>query len=202
MLGNGKGVEMNALQAAEGGVEMHNCIIQGGSHAFSIDNATDGDKTINVHHCTFVDSLRSISGDTAAVVVCDQVTNDDEVTFQNNIVAHLADTSLDHGLLLTVNFDLNQCVAWNYNCYHHAGASGKWRDEPTEYTAIANWKTLWSPAEANSIYSNPQFVDYAAGNFRLASNGQSALTASSTGGPVGAYQTGSEEIGVRASPSY
>jgi hypothetical protein len=194
--GLGKGIEVNAAQASDGGMEIYQNVIAGGSHAFSIDNATDGDKTMNVHDNTFVDSLASMSGDTASVIVCDPVTNDDEVTFRNNIVAHLADSDADHGLVLTVGFDLDQCASWDYNCYWHAGGTIRLRDDPTNYTTLAAWQTLWSPAEANSIFSNPEFVNYAAGNFRLANNGQAALTASSTSGPVGAYKTGLETIGL------
>jgi len=200
--GRGKGIAANAFEAAEGGMEIHRNVIQAGSWAFSIRNATDLAKTMTVHHNTFVDSLQSTSGEEAGVVVGQPVTNDSHVTFRDNIVAHLADTDLDHGLVLTVGFDPNQCAQWNYNCYHHAGASASFRDDPTNYTTLGGWQTLWTPAEANSIYSNPQFVDYAAGNFRLASAGQAALTASSTGGVVGAYVTGTETIGVRSSPAY
>jgi len=56
--------------------------------------------------------------------------------------------------------------------------------------------------QANSIESDPEFVDPDGNDYRLADNGQAALTASSTGGPVGCYITGSEEIGLRVSPSY
>ena len=55
--------------------------------------------------------------------------------------------------------------------------------------------------QANSIEADPEFEDMQNHNFQLADNGQVALTASSTGGPVGCYITGDEEIGLRADPT-
>ena len=49
---------------------------------------------------------------------------------------------------------------------------------------------------------SPTVTFAGAGDYRLSSNGQDALTASDVGGPVGCYVTGSEEIGVRTSPGY
>lgn len=102
---------------------------------------------------------------------------------------------------------------FNYNCYYDTSGP-RWFDQATTYTVFAGgggWQehmaTYGTDAyggvyDANSIYSDPQFVDFNGGDYRLASNGQAALTASSTGGPVGCYITGTEERGVRASPTY
>lgn len=91
----------------------------------------------------------------------------------------------------------------NNNCYFvEGGGTLTFVDKNgSNVTGIANWRTVTSD-EANSITSDPQFVSAASDNFRLASNGQAALTASSTGGPVGCYITGTEEIGIRANPTY
>lgn len=49
--------------------------------------------------------------------------------------------------------------------------------------------------EANSQVTAPQFVDRAAGDFHL-QPGSPALTASSTGGPVGCYVSAGDTVGL------
>ena len=57
------------------------------------------------------------------------------------------------------------------------------------------WQTLTGD-EANSSETTPTFTDAANDDYTLVQNGQAALTASSTSGPIGCYITGSETIGV------
>ena len=90
----------------------------------------------------------------------------------------------------------------NYNCYY-APTTIRWYGNANgdSYTSLSSWQTETSQ-EANSITSDPEFTNIGTGDYTLAANSQAALTASSTGGPVGCYVTGSEEIGMRADPGY
>lgn len=109
--------------------------------------------------------------------------------------------------------DLNDIARFNYNVYHDRDGSPRW-DDPgfAVQTTMAGYQSaqaaLWDAdsygreIEQDSQYSDPDFVNFASGDYKLNSNGQAALTASSTGGVVGCYVTGAEEIGVRASPTY
>lgn len=77
----------------------------------------------------------------------------------------------------------------DYNVFYHASAY-RWRlDETTAYTTLANWRTATS-REANSQTADPTFVNASgtsAVDYRLQA-GSPALTASTSGGQVGAYE--------------
>lgn len=94
--------------------------------------------------------------------------------------------------------DVSSHTAWSadYNLYY---ARERWSYNSSSYTTLANWRTAISD-EANSSLQDPLFVSVGTYDFHLQA-GSPALTASSTGGPVGAYITGSETIGAGASSS-
>ena len=64
------------------------------------------------------------------------------------------------------------------------------------------WVFIDTGQKGEGILDIKEFVDLANHDYRLANHGQAALTASSSGGPVGCYITGNEEIGLRASPGF
>ncbi len=78
----------------------------------------------------------------------------------------------------------------NYNKYYEGGNTPVYAAVLTTYTGIAAWRTATSK-EANSTEGAPNFVNAAGGNYRTTGD-----TGSSTGGPRGAYITGSEQIGA------
>lgn len=91
-------------------------------------------------------------------------------------------------------------ITFNYNHYYDADSTPTWSELGTTYTSLAAWQAAVA-GDANSTYSDPLFTNVATNDFTL-QGGSPARTSSSTGGPVGCYITGSENIGVRASPSY
>lgn len=90
--------------------------------------------------------------------------------------------------------DTNSLTGWttDYNLYY--ASSPYWTYDGDGYSSIATWRAAIS-GDANSSVADPQYVDRAEKDYRV-SVGSPALTASSTGGPVGAYITGSEAIGI------
>jgi hypothetical protein len=98
----------------------------------------------------------------------------------------------------------------DYNFYQQSSPS--FYLNGTTHTSFANYQAAMASTygldaygnehEANSQMGTVTFVNEAGGDYHLADNGQAALTASTTGGPVGCYITGEEEIGLRASPTY
>lgn len=105
--------------------------------------------------------------------------------------------------------DLSDIRRFNYNFY--VDATPRWNADGSVFTSIAtyqgqvdNYGTDGYGAlyEANSQHGTVTFVNEGAGNYKLSDNGQAALTASVTGGKVGCWVTDSEEIGVRANPTY
>ncbi len=116
--------------------------------------------------------------------------------FVNNIVAVFANSTQ---VLVNAQQALTNFVIWDYNRYYENGNTPQYFVGSTQ-TGIANWRTA-SSRDANSTEGDPGFTNQAAGDYTL-SGGSACLTASSTGGPIGCYITGSEEIGLRASPTY
>ena len=121
--------------------------------------------------------------------------------WRDNIV--YSPSAMSSGYFVTTSaWDSGSITQWtwadwtiDYNCYYAPTALRWYGDALGELvTSLADWRTE-TGQEANSIDSDPEFVG--GGDYRLANNAQAALTASSTGGPVGCYVTGSEEIGIR-----
>lgn len=83
----------------------------------------------------------------------------------------------------------------SYNRYWSSTGTPAWNKLSVNYNTIGDWQTSGA-IESNSSYGDPSFVSRGT-DWKL-SGSSDALTASSTGGPVGCYLTGSEEIGVEA----
>lgn len=116
--------------------------------------------------------------------------------FRDNIVAGV---EAGNTQVLVNAFDvasLNNFTQWNYNLYYNNGATPTFAMNGVVHSGLAAWQAA-SGRDSNSITTAPQFVDAAAKNFRLVNNGQPALSASSTGGALGSYLTGTEVIGRR-----
>lgn len=88
--------------------------------------------------------------------------------------------------------DATSLASWSsdYEMYY---GQNRWSYNSTAYTTLANWRTAISD-DTNSSVQDPLYVNAGTYDFHL-QVGSPALTASSTGGPVGAYITGSETIG-------
>ena len=68
-------------------------------------------------------------------------------------------------------------------------------------SGLPAWRAS-SGRDAHAVVTAPQFTDATTHDYRLLANGQPALTASSSGGPVGAYLAPGDVIGPRAAPPY
>jgi hypothetical protein len=83
----------------------------------------------------------------------------------------------------------------NYNGYTKNGGTLSWAYSGVQYNSFSSWRTV-SGRDANSqLLGTGLFVDRANGDFRI-NAGHAAMTASSTGGQIGAYAAG-VTIGVR-----
>lgn len=79
------------------------------------------------------------------------------------------------------------------NCYYLVSGTQRWVTNGTTYTSLANWKSAVQAEvanqEANSIESNPSFVDAGNGDYRL--SGGSPCEGTGTGGAnMGCFQPG------------
>lgn len=108
----------------------------------------------------------------------------------NNVFFHAAAGQTFHN----VEF-LSELADSNWNIYYNAG---NWQvNDGTVASTLANWKTF-SSLDGASIASNPNFVNSLGSNpedFKRTSYVEN-FTGSSYGSKAGAYETGSEQIGV------
>lgn len=132
------------------------------------------------------------------------------IAFKNNIVyapsGHtgymVSSAAFDTGSM--ENWDWSDFSVIDYNCYYMVGGGAPrfyGRALGSGMTGLSNWQTETGD-EGNSITSDPEFVDAANGDYRLANNSQEALTAGDTGGRLGCYELGTETIGIRANYQY
>ena len=74
----------------------------------------------------------------------------------------------------------------NYNAYYKNGANVTFAFNGREYSSLSAWRTATNRDLNSQVLTSSPFVDRASGNFRVAP-GHPAMTASSTGGQLGAY---------------
>lgn len=173
--------------------------------AWRADPAGEGPNHCRLYNNTFVNSVASTDRHEALIWFEGTVPPSGNEWY-NNIVANTsASSTVNLGCIQMTTAITTAFSILDYNNYYNAGSSLYFSDNQDNDTSgswmnFASWQSFVSD-EANSITSNPSFVNSAAGNFRL-NTGSPALTAGDNGGPVGCYITGNEEIGLRANPTY
>jgi hypothetical protein len=159
---------------------------------FLIDGLSDprvGTLDFNIHHNTIV-----VSGSNHAF----SVENDADIgpsIFENNIIYAVAGHTGRFLRCTVASTEWSWSADWSLddNCYFTAGTLTFLNSDGSTVTGIANWRTAVSD-EASTITDDPRFVSLALHDYRL--------QAGSPASGKGCYVTGSEEIGVRANPSY
>lgn len=146
-----------------------------------------------VHHNTIITPA---PGGTSGPVYVESGVDMTGNEFRDNIIASLVPGTTQVLVNAYEVASLANFTRWDYNLYYNNGATPTFAVNGALQSGLANWQSA-SGRDANSRVTLPQFVNPGAADFRLANNGQAALTASSTGGPVGCYITGSETIGIR-----
>ena len=190
------------------GIDVYQNLAVGCIQAWRADPAGEGPNHCRVFNNTFVDSVQTggLGLPHEAVIWFEGSVAPSGHEFYNNIVANTSTSStVNLGCIQMTTAITTAFSVIDYNNYYNGGGSLYFSDNQDndvsgDWMSFASWQTFVSD-EANSITSNPSFVNAGAGNYRL-NVGSAALTAGSTGGPVGCYITGSEEIGLRTSPTY
>jgi hypothetical protein len=114
------------------------------------------------------------------------------LSFTNNLVTNPGGVSSSYE-----SFSGGEATAkgavWSidYNMYY---GQDRWSYNGAAYTTIGTWRTAVSD-ETHSSVQDPLYVNAGSNNFHL-QGGSPALTASNSGGPIGAYIIGNETIGV------
>jgi len=143
-------------------------------------NIAGGAKNISIYNNTLDNNASGIgfSGDADDYGVTNHVIRNNIITTSTEAIG-----AGDIGSLADVTI--------NYNHYYNFT---RFTVHGNIFSTIASWRTE-TGKEANSATSNPQYVNSGGDNFHL-SPGSPALRSSDTGGPVGAYLTGNEVIGI------
>lgn len=168
------------------GVDIYQNLIVNSGFATEMANDGGGGDAIRIFNNTIVDFAYS------ALVVADVQTTS---AFYNNICYRSSSSSAEF-----VNGDgismATGVSPLDYNFYYEAGGAPAWSNNGVVYNSLEAWRTaMGSPKETHSSVTDPLFVG--SGSYKL-QGGSPALTASSTGGPIGCYITGTEEIGLAA----
>jgi hypothetical protein len=178
-------VTQNLLIGAAGGA--------GGDVGIGFFNASAPEcRYFNVHHNTIIgggDEGRGVVSTYSSVAL-------NGCEFRDNIVACFVSSTQ---VLVNAEQALTNFTTWDYNRYYENGNTPQYFVGSTQ-TGIVDWRSA-SSRDANSTEGDPSFVNQASGDYKLA-GGSPCLTGSSTSGPQGCYISGSEEIGLRASPTY
>jgi|JI10StandDraft_1071094.scaffolds.fasta_scaffold10523_2 hypothetical protein len=186
------------------GVNIYQNLGVGNSQNFRGDPAGEGPSEVHVYNNTFVDTISSGNAHDAVIWMEGSVSSTGN-EFYNNIVANTSASSTVNLHTVQVASPSTAFAIIDYNNYYNAGSTLYFSDNQDNDTSgswmqLTAWRTHTGD-ETNSITTDPSFVNAAGGNYRL-NTGSAARTAGNTGGVIGAFITGNEEMGLRASPTY
>jgi hypothetical protein len=159
-------------------------VIAGGTGSgFTLSSETTPARNLLVHHIT-VARLRQASTMQGGIYGKNSISSN--VTIRDSIF-DLDNGSQGHGIAFGEISTLPAVL--NYNAYSKNGGNVSFAYNGVQHNSIAAWRSA-SGRDANSlILASGPFVDRAGGNFRIPA-GSPALTASSTGGQLGAFAGG------------
>jgi hypothetical protein len=195
---------MSLKDSSSQGVSIHHNLSVRAS-AFEIDN---GGSTVSNSFFAYNNTFAGASSLGSLVRYENLAQYSGSSSFYNNICMDNSGTVTNmwlrnDGQTETFSTHFARYTLLDYNVYFDSNGAATFNDATSRnFTGYRSQLTGYPAAvrEANSVESPVTFVS--ASDYRLAANGQAALTRSNVGGPVGCYVTGSEEIGPRTSPSY
>lgn len=195
---------LHVKEASAAGVEIdHNLIIDSNFLQVIHPGIAGESNTFNVHNNTV--SNGSTTGSQALIMnAFDSITDTlGSSQFYNNLMVDRAGGTVSFfwSPFDTETFESHfvRYTLFDYNVYYDANGPAQFDDGPTvDLAGFVAQLGAWQ--ESHSLNVTVTFSG--ADDYRLLANGQGALTASDVGGPVGAYVTGSEEIGIRSNPVY
>lgn len=162
--------------------------VPAGQHTLAFENSAPTEcRNFKVYNNTFIGGGDEVQG----VVYVEGTIDGEGCEFYNNIVATMVDST---SRAVWSDFDLSAFARWDYNRYYENGNTIQYHHPGGTVSGLAAWQS-GSGRDAHSSEGTPGFVNAATGDYHLA-GGSACLTAGDTGGPIGAYITGDEVIGL------
>lgn len=174
-----------------GVTEVHHVLCQDyRDYGLSLSNETQAPRNFLIHHNTFTGGCTSNVNCIGAIYLQDAASQTN-VTIRDNLV----DVETTYGAQgINAGEATYSFPTTNYNGYYEAGGSYGWSYNGLPYTTLANWRTATGQEANSQVLGSDPFTNRASDVFTVA-GGHAALTASSTGGEIGAYE-GSIDPGV------
>jgi hypothetical protein len=166
----------------------HDVIPGGIGTGVSLSSETSSARNILVHHLTIARMQSNALINGGLYARRGMSTN---VQFRDNLV-ELDNGPNGHGVAMAEITTMPQVL--DYNAYYKNGANVTFAFNNVQYNSLASWRSATGRDAHSQVLTSSPFVDRANANFRIAP-GHPAMTASSTGGQLGAY-AGPETPGV------
>lgn len=176
------GIEIACTEGVGGGGDYYQNIVEDCSYGFFVSQDT---LNVVIYNNTLVcDNDDSGEGGPLGGMFCGA-----DTTAYNNIC--VIKTS---GTVLNERYRTDPPWLTNYNRYYATGGGYFYRHDSGNFTSLLDWQAAFT-VDDNSTEGNPGLVDLVGGDLHLAP-GSVSLTLGNTGGPIGAYITGNEVIGI------
>lgn len=172
------GIRLEAVDPSNDLVVQHNLIYNFSQFAmtFAISAGAANTRNLNVSRNSLV--LTESSGNGGPYMKAFTGTN---VRFNDNIVAIYGTTN--QAYMNAGEYSADTLTAFDYNGFYGSSAGTKWIYGATNATTIGELETAVTNSNNNQVLGSNPFVNQGAGDYTVTGG---ALTASSTGGPIGA----------------
>lgn len=159
-------------------------------YGLSLSNETSPPRNFLMHHNTFTGGCTANTNCVGAIYLQDAASISN-VEIRDNLV----DTEATYGAHSVNGGEATYTFPTaNYNGYYEAGGAYTWSYNGVNRTTLASWRTATGQEANSQTFASDPFNNRASDDFTIAA-AHAALTASSTGGEVGAYE-GSYVIGI------
>jgi hypothetical protein len=165
-----------------------NIITDPGEHGIAFDNSDSTLRNANVYNNTIVGENPN-----SGLLAFDAPSSQSNTEVYNNLITALGSNS--QVLVNAYSLSSYSGISQDHNFYYNNGSTPVFAfSSNANISGLSAWQTA-SGQDENGTVAAPGFVNAGGGDYKLAT-GSAALTAGATGGPVGAYITGNEVIGI------
>lgn len=185
--GANQGMRFNAWDTVDVLEVHHNLIYDYVSQGMTIGTNHPTAENMLIHHNTIANGTALGGGANGGIYIKAQVTAFSNFIIRDNIIDWVhasAGKAVEGGEYAGATFP-----TMNYNRYYRAGNTVQWSRNGSDYSSIAAWRTATSQEANSDVFASEPFNSRATDDYTIAS-GHAALTASSTGGQVGAFEGG------------